>query len=173
MNGSPLSDLRIGIFGKGGSGKSTMTVFLARALRERGHSVLVLDADSTNVGLADALGVDHQPDHRVLVANGFEVSSVCCKSGAVPKERLGITDGRKVRPGRPEMVCNPVAQADVLESDGAELALLMGQCVGHDSATISRLGIPAVCLVAKDRVLGHNTVAALYELEDGAGQGRT
>jgi CO dehydrogenase nickel-insertion accessory protein CooC1 len=62
MNGSPLSGLRIGIFGKGGSGKSTMTVFLARALRERGHSVLVLDADSTNVGLAEALGVDHQPD---------------------------------------------------------------------------------------------------------------
>jgi uncharacterized metal-binding protein len=111
--------------------------------------------------------------HHILVANRFEVSSVCCKSGAVPKERLGIAEGEKVRPGRPEMVCNPVAQADVLESDGAELALLMGQCVGHDSATISRLGIPAVCLVAKDRVLGHNTVAALYELEDGAGQGRT
>ncbi len=62
MSGSPLSGLRIGIFGKGGSGKSTVTVFLARALRERGHAVLVLDADSTNLGLADALGTDREPD---------------------------------------------------------------------------------------------------------------
>ena len=62
MSASPLSGVRIGIFGKGGSGKSTVTVFLARALRERGHAVLVLDADSTNLGLADAFGADGEPD---------------------------------------------------------------------------------------------------------------
>jgi MinD-like ATPase involved in chromosome partitioning or flagellar assembly len=49
--GRPLSGLRIGVFGKGGAGKSTVAVLLARALRARGYSVLVLDADSTNVGL--------------------------------------------------------------------------------------------------------------------------
>jgi uncharacterized metal-binding protein len=37
--------------------------------------------------------------------------------------------------------------------------------VGHDSATMAHLRTPAVCLVAKDRVLAHNTVAALYELD--------
>lgn len=48
---------RIGVFGKGGAGKSTFVVSLARALRDQGYEVCVLDADSTNVGLSQALGV--------------------------------------------------------------------------------------------------------------------
>src|SRR3972149_3581220 len=58
----PLSGLRIGVFGKGGAGKSTVTVLLAQALRARGHPVLVVDADSTNVGLAGALGIQREPE---------------------------------------------------------------------------------------------------------------
>lgn len=46
---------------------------------------------------------------------------------------------------------------------GVELVILLGQCAGHDSATMASLRTPAVCLVAKDRVLAHNTVAALYQ----------
>lgn len=54
----PLDDYRIGILGKGGSGKSTLAVLLARALTRRGYGVCVLDADSTNVGLHRALGIN-------------------------------------------------------------------------------------------------------------------
>ncbi len=57
----PLSGLRVGVFGKGGAGKSTVTVVLAETLHSRGYPVLVIDADSTNVGLANALGVAHDP----------------------------------------------------------------------------------------------------------------
>jgi len=103
---------------------------------------------------------------RILEVNGFRVSSACCKTGAVPKEALDIESRYKVRPGQPEMICNPLAQAELLNRQGVQFALSLGQCVGHDSATLSRLKCPAVCVVAKDRVLGHNTVAALYQLED-------
>jgi uncharacterized metal-binding protein len=41
----------------------------------------------------------------------------------------------------------------------------MGQCVGHDLATMRSLEAPTTCLIAKDRVLAHNTVAALYAWE--------
>ncbi len=61
MGERALAGSRIGIFGKGGSGKSTVTVFLARALRERGYTVVVLDADSTNFGLAAAMGAEPEP----------------------------------------------------------------------------------------------------------------
>jgi CO dehydrogenase nickel-insertion accessory protein CooC1 len=57
----PLAGLRVGVFGKGGAGKSTVTIFLAAALRRQGYSVLVVDADSTNVGLASALGIAREP----------------------------------------------------------------------------------------------------------------
>ena len=58
----PLAGQRLGLFGRGGSGKSTTTVFLAQALAEAGYPVSVLDADSTNEGLAAALGADRAPD---------------------------------------------------------------------------------------------------------------
>jgi uncharacterized metal-binding protein len=97
----------------------------------------------------------------VLKANGFQVSSSCCKTGSVSKERLGIQDSQRVRPGHSEMMCNSLAQAELLNLEGVQLALLLGQCVGHDSATMQHLEAPAICVVAKDRVLGHNTAAAL------------
>jgi CO dehydrogenase maturation factor len=56
-----LSGKRIGIFGKGGAGKSTVVVLLARARADCGYEVCVLDADSTNVGLHQALGLDRSP----------------------------------------------------------------------------------------------------------------
>jgi CO dehydrogenase nickel-insertion accessory protein CooC1 len=62
MPDRPLAGLRIGIFGKGGAGKSTVAVLLTEALRTLGYEVLVLDADSTNVGLGRALGLEWDPD---------------------------------------------------------------------------------------------------------------
>jgi CO dehydrogenase nickel-insertion accessory protein CooC1 len=56
-----LIDTRIGVFGKGGSGKSTFVVLLAQSLRKRAYNVYVLDADSTNIGLAQALGIEQAP----------------------------------------------------------------------------------------------------------------
>lgn len=99
---------------------------------------------------------------RILEINGFQVSSACCKTGATPKEEIGIREEEKVRPGRAEMTCNPVAQAELLNREGVQFALVLGQCVGHDAATFRHLKAPCACLVAKDRVLAHNSVAALY-----------
>lgn len=80
MRHHPLAELRIGVFGKGGSGKSTITVFLAHALREARYSVVVLDADSTNFGLAGALGTDRDPDPLLEYFGGmvFSGGAVTC-----------------------------------------------------------------------------------------------
>jgi len=56
-----LSGKRIGIFGKGGAGKSTVAVLIAKVLRTLGYQVCVLDADSTNVGLSRAFGISPTP----------------------------------------------------------------------------------------------------------------
>ena len=57
----PLTGSRIGFFGRGGAGKTTTTVLVAKALRRKGYEICILDADSTNIGLAAALGVERQP----------------------------------------------------------------------------------------------------------------
>jgi uncharacterized metal-binding protein len=119
---------------------------------------------ATRLGITFCVGLRHEAQTltEILRANEFQVSSACCKTGAVPKETLGITDAQKVHPDHAEMICNSLAQAELLNQDGVELALLLGQCVGHDSHTMGHLEAPVVCVAAKDRVLGHNTVAALY-----------
>jgi CO dehydrogenase nickel-insertion accessory protein CooC1 len=76
----PLAGQRIGMFGRGGSGKSTCTVFLAKALAEAGYGVCVLDADSTNEGLSMALGADVVPGSLLDWLGGtvFSGGAVTC-----------------------------------------------------------------------------------------------
>lgn len=49
--------MKIAICGKGGSGKSSITVLLAQYLAGRNFNVLVVDADESNLGLHRLLGV--------------------------------------------------------------------------------------------------------------------
>ncbi len=94
-------------------------------------------------------------------SHGFEVASAACKNGGVPKERLGLRDEDKIRPGTYEPMCNPLSQAELLNDAGCELNVVLGLCVGHDSLFFKYSKGLATTLVAKDRVLAHNPVGAL------------
>jgi uncharacterized metal-binding protein len=93
---------------------------------------------------------------------GFEVTSVGCKTGSKPKEVLGIEDKHKVRPGQFEPMCNPIAQAKILNKSKTDLNILMGLCVGHDTLFIKYLDGPLTVLAVKDRVLAHNPLGVVY-----------
>jgi uncharacterized metal-binding protein len=97
----------------------------------------------------------------ILESHGFEVASVACKNGGVPKEKLGLRDEEKIRPGTYESMCNPLSQAELLNDAGCELNIVLGLCVGHDSLFFKHSKGLATTLVAKDRVLAHNPVGAL------------
>jgi uncharacterized metal-binding protein len=97
----------------------------------------------------------------VLESHGFEVASVACKTGGIAKESLGLEDAEKIRPGTYEPMCNPIAQAELLNRAGCELNVVLGLCVGHDSLFFRHSKGLATTLVAKDRVLAHNPVGAL------------
>jgi uncharacterized metal-binding protein len=116
------------------------------------------------LGIASCAGLLREARllQEILEANGFEVFSVCCKVGSIPKEEIGLTDDEKVRPGQFEALCNPVGQAGLLNEVGTGLNVALGLCVGHDSLFFRNSQSPVTVLVAKDRVMGHNPIAALY-----------
>jgi uncharacterized metal-binding protein len=116
------------------------------------------------IGIASCIGLMKEARllAGILEANGLEPLSVCCKVGSFDKERLGLRDDEKIRPGTYEPLCNPVAQARLLDDAGAELNVVVGLCVGHDSLFFQHSRAPVTVLVAKDRVTGHNPAAALY-----------
>jgi uncharacterized metal-binding protein len=119
---------------------------------------------AAHLGIAACVGLIHEADllQEILEANGFQVSSVCCKVGSIPKEEIGLADNEKIHPGQFEALCNPIGQALLLKEAGTELNIAVGLCVGHDSLFFRHSAAPVTVLVAKDRVTGHNPVAALY-----------
>lgn len=102
--------------------------------------------------------------NEILVRRGFDVVSVCCKTGGVAKEVIGIAPDQKIRgPVTWESMCNPIAQATLLNEAGTEFNIAVGLCVGHDSLFFKYANAPTTVLIAKDRVFGHNPVAGLYQ----------
>ena len=120
------------------------------------------------IGVAFCLGVMDLANivSRILESHGFTVASVCCKNGGIAKEEIGLADGDKIHPGNFEAMCNPVAQAEILNRANTDFNVVVGLCVGHDSLFFHHSKALATTLVAKDRVTGHNPSAALL-LADG------
>ncbi|MFC2072730.1 DUF1847 domain-containing protein [Chloroflexota bacterium] len=51
---------------------------------------------------------------------------------------------------------------EVLNTENADLAIMLGLCIGHDTLFIKYCRVPMTVKVVKDRVTGHNPLAALY-----------
>lgn len=116
------------------------------------------------LGIAFCIGLACEATilNKILVNQGFEVVSVMCKVGRVPKEKIGIKDQEKINIGEFEPMCNSIAQAKILNQEKTELNIVLGLCVGHDSLFFKYADAFTTVLAAKDRVLGHNPLAALY-----------
>lgn len=98
----------------------------------------------------------------LLARKGFDVVSVMCKVGRVPKEELGLEDEHKMFRGEFEAMCNPILQAFVVNDAKCDFNVLLGLCVGHDSLFLKYAKAPSTVLAVKDRVMGHNPLAAVY-----------
>jgi len=115
------------------------------------------------LGLAFCGGLKHEARilSEILKEQGFELASVVCSVGRTPKEFLGIKEEQKVSPEEFEAMCSPIAQAKVLNAANTEFNIIFGLCVGHDSLMMRYSDALCTVLVAKDRVTGHNPLAAI------------
>jgi uncharacterized metal-binding protein len=112
------------------------------------------------IGVAFCLSLlkESQRLAQLLQAEGLETELVCCRVGAVDHDEIGLP---KAHPDRFAAICNPVAQARLLNDRNVDLVAQVGLCVGHDLVLQEECDAPVTTLVVKDRALDHHPVAAL------------
>lgn len=115
------------------------------------------------IGIATCVGLIEESRilARILRKNGFEVYGAVCKIGSFLKADVGVSEEDMTRTGA--VMCNPIMQAEVLNQAGTDFNVVMGLCVGHDSLFYKYSQALVTTLVAKDRVMAHNPVGALYQ----------
>ncbi|MGN0693359.1 MAG: DUF1847 domain-containing protein [Lentihominibacter sp.] len=114
------------------------------------------------LGIATCVGLisEARTAAKIFRHKGFEVVGAACKIGAQPKVSVGI-DERCCDVG--PNICNPIMQAKLLNEEKTDLNVVIGLCVGHDSLFYKYSDALCTTLITKDRVLGHNPAAALYQ----------
>lgn len=129
---------------------------------------LCLRMGYNRVGLAFCRGLRKEAKvmDELMRRAGLEVVSVICKTGGIDKCRCGIPENGKINPGAFEPMCNPIAQAMLLNEQKTQFNIALGLCVGHDSMFYKYSEALVTTLIAKDRVTGHSPAAAIY-CEDG------
>lgn len=113
------------------------------------------------LGLAFCVGLSAEAKIiEEILSRKFEVFSVCCKNSGIAKKTFGL---EQIHPEKEvEVMCNPAGQAQRLNEAGTELNILCGLCVGHDAIFGMVSHAPVTTLIAKDRVLAHNPIGAVY-----------
>jgi uncharacterized metal-binding protein len=112
------------------------------------------------IGVAFCIGLNQEAKLiEEYFSKFFEVYSVCCKVCGIGKDNLDL---EQIKAGVRETMCNPVMQARILKDKDVEFCVTVGLCVGHDALFNSACSVPTSCLVAKDRVLAHNPLGAIY-----------
>jgi len=113
------------------------------------------------IGIAGCIGLIEESKilGRILKEAGFKVVLVSCMAGGAARPKFGL----KERNGASSsVVCNPLMQAAVLNGEKTELNVMVGLCLGHDILFTRKSKADVTPLIVKDRVTGHNPVAALY-----------
>jgi uncharacterized metal-binding protein len=95
---------------------------------------------------------------RILESAGLRAELVCCRVGAVDYSEIGLA---KAHPEKFAAICNPVAQARLLNERRVDLVVQMGLCLGHDLILQEECDAPVTTLVVKDRVFDHHPLRAL------------
>jgi uncharacterized metal-binding protein len=120
------------------------------------------------LGLAFCIGLlkEAQRITEILENYGFEVISICCKTGGVKKTAVGVPEEytmfSKTGYTIGLVTCNPVAQALLLNESETDMNIIVGLCVGHDITFTHLSKAPVTTLIAKDRSAPHDPSAVLF-----------
>jgi len=117
------------------------------------------------IGIAYCIGLANEASliSGYLSKNGLDVQAVKCHCGHFDKCDLGVPkEGKIGDPEKFESACNPILQAMLLNELKTGLNVIVGLCIGHDVLFTEHSKAPVTTLVVKDRVTGHNPLAAVH-----------
>ncbi|XRO76138.1 DUF1847 domain-containing protein [Methanocaldococcus sp. 10A] len=116
--------------------------------------------DYKKIGIAFCIGLEEEAKIlEKILSQHFDTYSVCCKVCGIDKDILKL---KKINNNNKEAMCNPIAQAEILNEIGTDLNIIVGLCIGHDILFQKYSKAPTTTFIVKDRVLSHNTAGVLY-----------
>jgi len=126
-----------------------------------------ISAGFNNIGIAFCIGLEKEAKIAAEYFEGrdLEVNSAVCCCGSINKAELDVPPEDRFSPEGFEAGCNPIGQAKLLAECETDFNVVLGLCVGHDSLFFKHSEAPTTVLAVKDRVLGHNPLAAVYNAD--------
>ena len=112
------------------------------------------------IGFAACLSMEREMPvvKELFEREGFDVFIVSCQIGRVNAESRGAPEVKDCT----RSLCNPIAQAEILNASGTKLNFIVALCMGHDILFTKYSKAPVSTLIVKDRVTGNNPAAAIY-----------
>ena len=113
------------------------------------------------IGLAYCYGMEKQAEkfQNIFRENGFEVTSISCSVGGLKQSEVNSKSCIH------KVSCNPIGQAQQLNTEKVDLTLIIGICMGHDILLQRNLNMDFTTLVVKDRVFHHDPLKYLEDKE--------
>ncbi|MFC1829407.1 P-loop NTPase [Thermodesulfobacteriota bacterium] len=148
--------MKIIICGKGGSGKSTLAALIAVSLKHRGYSVLLVDADESNLGLHRRMGISH-PESLLANFGG--------KKGYREKVSSAFPPGAGVAPFDKKIRISEIPEACVARANGIRLLVIgkihhFGEGCACPMGAISRM-ILSQLVIEKNEIVLIDTAAGV------------
>lgn len=111
----------------------------------------------TKIGVAYCYGMEKEAGllRKYLEGEGFKPAMVSCTVDGIKESQLdsGKTNNT--------VSCNPLGQANILNSSGVRFTILMGLCLGHDIILQKNLKMDFTTFIVKDRVKKHNPLLGI------------
>lgn len=113
--------------------------------------------DYRMMGVAYCYGMEQEASllRDYLAKEGFKTVMASCTIDGIAECKVNTTKTDQ------SVSCNPIGQANVLNSSGADFTILMGLCLGHDILIQKKLNMEYTTWIVKDRVTKHRPMDAL------------
>ena len=92
---------------------------------------------------------------QILRESDLKTIPVSCTTGGF--KQLDVNDNSEIN----KVSCNPLAQAEQLNSESVDFTITMGLCLGHDIIFQKQINSDTTTLIVKDRVHSNNPIKAI------------